>query len=57
MRRNSTFAIIYIIIGIILASNRGYLIDLGSLANLFSAILAILLWPLLLLGVNLHVAF
>jgi len=57
MRRNSTFAIIYIIIGVILASNRGYLIDLGSLANLFSAILAILLWPLLLLGVNLHVAF
>ena len=54
MRRYSWVTIIYIIIGIIVASNRGYLVGLGSLGNILSAILAIVLWPLVLLGVNLH---
>lgn len=57
MNRFSIGSIIYIVIGIIMASNRGYLGDLGSIPHLFSAILAIVLWPLLLLGVNLHVVF
>lgn len=50
-------AIIYFIIGIIMASNRGYLGDLGNIAHLLSAVIAIVLWPLLLLGVSLHIAF
>lgn len=57
MKRFSIGGIIYIVIGIIMASNRGYLGDLGSIPHLLSAILAIVLWPLLLLGVNLHIAF
>lgn len=57
MKQYSLGAIIYIIIGIIMASNRGYLVDLGSIPNLLSAILAIVLWPLILLGVNLRIAF
>lgn len=56
MYRYSWVTIIYIIIGIIVASNRGYLVGLGSLGNIISAILVILLWPLALLGVNLHIA-
>ncbi|MBC7707681.1 hypothetical protein H7Y63_00460 [Polaromonas sp.] len=54
MKRNSLGFMIYIIIGIIVASNRGYLVALGSIENLISAALAVVLWPLLLLGVNLH---
>ena len=57
MGRYSIVAIIYFIIGIIMASNRGYLVDLGNIANLLSAVLAIVLWPLLWLGANLHLAF
>lgn len=57
MNRFSLSSIIYIIIGIIMASNRGYLGDLGSIPHLLSAALAIVLWPLLLLGVNLHITF
>lgn len=56
MRRNSIITIIYIAIGIIMASNRGYLTSLGVLGNLLSALIAIALWPLLLVGVNLHLA-
>ena len=56
MRRYSIGVIIYIIIGVIMASNRGYLSQLGSISNSLSALLAIVLWPLMLLGVNLHLA-
>ncbi len=57
MKRYSIGVVIYFIIGIIMASNRGYLVGLGNIANLLSAILAVFLWPLHLLGVNLHLAF
>ena len=57
MNRISIGGIIYIVIGAIMASNREYLSDLGTIPHLLSAILAIALWPLILLGVNLHLAF
>jgi hypothetical protein len=57
MNRFSIGSIIYIVIGVIVASNRGYLGDLGSVPHLLSAILAIALWPLVFLGVNLHITF
>ena len=45
----------YIAIGIALAANRNYLNDLDSAKRLVSALLAIVLWPLLLAGIDLHV--
>ncbi|GAC1391883.1 MAG: hypothetical protein NVSMB46_06080 [Candidatus Saccharimonadales bacterium] len=56
MRRISIGGIIYIIIGVIVASNRGYITDLTTLGHIISAFVAILLWPVLLLGANLHLA-
>lgn len=53
----SISGLIYLIIGLVVASNRGYLGDLSTIAHILSALLAIMLWPLLLLGVNLHLAF
>lgn len=57
MGRNSIGSIIYIIVGVVIASNRGYLGSLGSIPDVLSAILAVVLWPLVLLGVNLHLVF
>jgi len=45
---------LYFIIGIVIAWDRGYM-GLAWLRALASAILAIFLWWLILLGVNLHV--
>jgi hypothetical protein len=45
---------LYFIIGIIIAWDRGYM-GLAWLRTLASAVLAIFLWWLILLGVNLHV--
>jgi len=47
--------IIYILIGVALAVNRGYFIDIGTISGILSALLAIMLWPLLLVGINLHI--
>jgi hypothetical protein len=51
--RNLIF-LIYIVIGIIVAWDRGY-ITVALLKAVLSAILAILLWWLVLLGVSLHI--
>jgi hypothetical protein len=46
---------IYVAVGIFLASNKHYFQNLDSFKRVLSALLAILLWPLLLLGVDLHI--
>jgi hypothetical protein len=46
--------LIYLVIGVIVAWSRGYL-HLWILKAIASAVLAILLWWLALLGINLHI--
>jgi hypothetical protein len=46
--------LVWIVIGLIVASNRGFLGHLDSLSGILSAALAVLAWPLVLL--NVHVA-
>ena len=47
--------IVYLVVGIVVASNKHYLGGIDTVRELVSALLAIVLWPLLLLGVNLHI--
>ena len=47
-------SVIWIVIGLIVASNEGFLGKLNNLEGVLSAILAVLAWPLVLLDV--HVA-
>ena len=56
MGRISIGGIIYLIIGVVFASNKGYLGDLTTLSHLLSGLLSIILWPLLFFGANLHIA-
>lgn len=46
--------VIYIVVGVFIAWDRGYL-TVAILKTIASALLAVLLWWLVLLGVNLHV--
>lgn len=48
-------AVVYIVIGVVVAANRGYLDNLANLGDILSAGLAILVWPLVLLGVRIAV--
>jgi hypothetical protein len=50
----NVIGLIYIIVGLVIAWNRGY-INLGLLKAVFSALLAVVLWWLPLFGVDLHI--
>jgi hypothetical protein len=44
--------VVWIVIGLIVAGRNGFLDDLGSLSALLSLILAVVVWPLVLLDVH-----
>ena len=46
--------VIYIIIGVIVAAGHHYFEHLDSVRPIASAVLAVLLWPLVLLGISFH---
>ena len=47
--------LIYVAIGVFVAYSKNYLDNVETLKRVVSAGLAILLWPLLLLGIDLHI--
>jgi hypothetical protein len=51
----SLLLIAYLVIGAVIAANRNYLDSLDSLREVVSAILAVVLWPLVLLGVDVNI--
>ena len=48
--------IVYLVIGVLVASQHGYLTSLSTIGRIVSAVLAILLWPLVLIGIHLTIA-
>jgi hypothetical protein len=48
-------SLIYIVIGAVVASQHHFFTNVNTLDRVISAALGIGLWPLVLLGVNLHV--
>ena len=46
--------VIYIVIGVVVASGHHYFEHLDTLKPIASAVLAVLLWPLVLFGISLH---
>jgi hypothetical protein len=47
--------VIYLLAGAIIAATHHYYVQLHTARQIGSAVLAILLWPLLFLGINLHI--
>lgn len=47
--------IIWLVIGVLLAASHHYFTNINGIRPVVSAALAIVLWPLLLLGINLHI--
>ena len=46
--------LVYIAIGVAVAASKNYLENLDTVKRLASAVLAIMLWPLLYVGIDLH---
>ena len=51
----SVIFLVYIVIGAIVATTHHYWSNLHTFKQVASALLATVLWPLLLLGINLHI--
>jgi hypothetical protein len=47
--------LVYVAIGVAVAASKDYLENLDTVKRLASAVLAILLWPLLLVGIDLRI--
>jgi hypothetical protein len=58
MRRGSgisLLALIYVGVGVAIAASHNYFENVNGWRGVLSAIFAIFLWPLVLLGINLHI--
>ena len=55
-RRISLFAILWIVIGVVVAATEDYYDSLGTAGRVLTAIAAILLWPLLLFGFDIRIS-
>ena len=53
--RIGLFGLIYLLIGVFVAASYDYLENVARLKGILTALLGILLWPLLLLGVDFRV--
>jgi hypothetical protein len=54
-RMGSVISVVYVVIGVLVANSHKYFAHLSGIRAVVSAFLAIILWPLLLVGVSLHI--
>jgi hypothetical protein len=55
MFRSRFLGLVYLVVGVAVAASYDYFERLNTLRRVLSAVLAVLLWPLLLLGIDLHI--
>lgn len=55
MRLSTILGAVYLVIGVLVAASNDYLERLGTIRAVISALLAIVLWPLVLLGFDVDV--
>jgi lipopolysaccharide export LptBFGC system permease protein LptF len=53
--RARLLGLVYVIVGVAIASSHHYFGQVHTLRQILSAILAVFLWPLILLGIDLHI--
>jgi hypothetical protein len=55
VRRISLLTVIYLVVGIVIANSHNYFEHVDGVKPFLSAILAVVLWPLISLGISLHI--
>jgi len=55
MFRPSFLGLVYLVIGVAIAATHEYFERLNTIRRILSAVLAVVLWPLVLLGIDLHI--
>ncbi|HEV2774876.1 MAG TPA: hypothetical protein VGV90_04730 [Solirubrobacteraceae bacterium] len=49
-------AIVYLVLGLLVAASQNYFDHLSTLGRLLSAIIAVIIWPLLLFGIDVRIS-
>jgi len=52
---NGLWVLVYAIIGAFVAAAQGYFAHVGSLGGVSEAVIAILIWPLVLIGIDINI--
>jgi hypothetical protein len=52
---NRIVSLVYLVVGVLVAASHHYFAHANTLKPLLSAVLAVALWPLLLVGISLHI--
>jgi hypothetical protein len=55
-RRPSLLAIVWVVVGVVVAAIYDYFDSLGTVGRVLTAIAAVLLWPLLLFGFDIRIS-
>jgi hypothetical protein len=55
MFRSSFLGLVYLVVGVAVAASHHYFKHFDTIRLILSAILAVVLWPLILLGIDLHI--
>jgi hypothetical protein len=55
MRRGGLIIALYLIVGIIVAIAQGYFQNIGNISSVLELLVAIVLWPLVLFGVDINI--
>jgi hypothetical protein len=53
--RSRFLSLVYLVVGIAVAATHDYFEKLDTIRRILSAVLAVVLWPLVLLGIDLHI--
>ncbi len=56
MRRPSWLGLVYLIVGVIVAATNDYFDSLRTAGRIITAVVAVLIWPLLLLGFDVAIS-
>jgi hypothetical protein len=54
MRRGGLILVVYLVVGVIVAITQGYFEGLGNITDILEAVVAVLIWPLVLIGVDIN---
>jgi hypothetical protein len=54
--RPSLFTLVYVVIGVVVAAVNDYFDSFGTIGRVLSAIFAVVLWPLVLIGFDIRIS-
>lgn len=56
MRVAGLFSLLYLVVGVVVAAGQNYLSGISQIGDVAEAVLAVLVWPLLLFGVDINIS-